>query len=448
MNPRRCRAAAGLDLLLAVALGWPAHCSAAAPRSALVPVRQGGSGGSALLASSIFGARPAFGSGPGALAAPQVALRLSPAALSVPGVALSPAAVVPSVTAVPGPAALGAPAVTAVSALAGLESWSSEAPQGKAPDPQALAVLWDGASHKAPVAAILGEEPALAVPAQALEPARAETAEPGSSGAQEVPGSVFGWRPVQDSPDHGVAPLDSLIRKVLGWKSHGLAAGFTLTGPAGPDTRVFLYGERHTDKALIAENMRRLAGHIRPGQGAMILEEGYFGPTLRGRAALEYLEAKGIESDWLAGGEASAAGLEIKGWDDKEAYDASKHPYLQHHMNLLDINQHLYSGARGWPYYVDLGRKAYAAFRNWLVVRRLAIAARNGVLDASIRDALAESERTGKTLHVIAGSEHLLEKPYWLDAPLFGRIRMRKTLRESLGAAPAWAAKPADSAGR
>jgi hypothetical protein len=204
---------------------------------------------------------------------------------------------------------------------------------------------------------------------------------------------------------------------------------------------VFLYGERHTDKSLIAENMRRIAQDIRPGRGALILDEAYFGPRLFGSEALRYLGTKGLDPESLP----DAGSIEVSGWDDKEVYDETRHPSLQHHMNLLDLNQYLYSPDRGLRYYANLARKARETFRNWLEMRRGAIGRRNAVLDRSVAAALKDADGGGKSVHIIAGAEHLVEKPYWLDTPLFGRPRIRKSLLDALGGWSYWGGKPADS---
>ncbi|HAH05747.1 MAG TPA: hypothetical protein DCM05_04345 [Elusimicrobia bacterium] len=357
--------------------------------------------------------------------------------VSVPIVPVMPAlspAYSPALSLLPSLASVAPLPSVSAPVLAGLSAWQTQAASPRPADPKAL---WDGAVKKAAPALT----PVLALPAAPWAPRLAAPA-PGHRGvgAETVPGSVFDWRPVEKSPGHGFPLLDRLIRWFLSRKSSSFKDGFELPGSRREDAGVFLYGERHTDKALIAENMRRLAENVQPGKGALVLDEAYFGPRLFGREALDYLEAKGLDPDSLP----DAVSIEVSGWDDREIYDRTLHPSLQHHMNLLDINHHLYSPERGWGYYAALARKARETFKNWLGLRREAIGGRNRVLDDSLRTALKEADREGKSLHLIAGAEHLLEKPYWLDAPLFG-TRIRKGLLRALEGRPYWGGKPADS---
>jgi len=310
-----------------------------------------------------------------------------------------------------------------------------------APQTATLAVLWDGTGLRH-LAAPGGDEPLAAGPLDGVAPsgpASVRLAAPGR--AEVVPGSIFDWKPVAASPDHGFAPLDRLIRRLMQRKSEGYKAGYVLTN-ASPrdDARVFFYGERHTDRALIRENMRRLATDVRPGRGALILDEAYFGPRLFGSAALRYLQAKGLDPESL-----ETADLQVDGWDDPAVYGQSNRLSLQYHMDLLELNHQLHSPTRGVRYYADFARRAYAALRDWLVLRWRAIARRNIELDRSVRSALAEADAAGKSLHVIAGAEHLLGKPWWSQTPLLGRVRFRPALRRALGGRPYWAGKPPDS---
>ena len=194
--------------------------------------------------------------------------------------------------------------------------------------------------------------------------------------------------------------------------------------------------------------MRRIASDIRPGQGAVVLDEGYLGPRLFGSAAVEYLEKKGLDPAWLGPGAKFGAGVEVAGWDERDAYDESKHPLLQHHMNMLDLTGYLYSPEHGMRYYAELARKAYATFKNWLVLRRLAITQRNLVLDRSVKAALAQAQVSGNSLHVIAGAEHLVQRPLLAKIPVIGRLHVRRSLIRALGGQAYWVGKPADSPSR
>jgi hypothetical protein len=77
-------------------------------------------------------------------------------------------------------------------------------------------------------------------------------------------------------------------------------------------------------------------------------------------------------------------------------------------------------------------------------MRKAALGPRNVSLDRSIAAALQSSRDTGRSVHVIAGSEHLLEKPDWRSTPI-GPYRIRKALAAVLTGTPYWAEKPADS---
>ena len=204
---------------------------------------------------------------------------------------------------------------------------------------------------------------------------------------------------------------------------------------------MYFYGERHSDGDLIKENMRLLAADMRPGRPAIVLVEGYTGPALRGYAAARYLFDRGLDDAALPDGSV----LELRGWDTIDGYAASKHPLLQHHMDLLELNRLAHTDQRGLRYYIDIARAAWAAIRGWSELWETAIVARNGDLDRAVSRAAAEADRTGATVHVIAGADHLLEKPRLSRLPLLGRPAFRRGLREALGVRPYWAGKPPDS---
>jgi hypothetical protein len=382
------------------------------------------------------------------LQTPSVAL-LPAATLGAPS--LSPALLAPEPSVViplVGPQLLAAapapaPALEQVApALAALEAWQSKAAQRSTPASSNLSLLWDGAHLETPAAPGDAVSPLSA--GSAFEP---RLAAPEMSGFAEItPGSIFDWKPVAQSPGHGLPLLDRLARRILGREDGRFRLGYEMTNSARrEEVRVFLYGERHTDPGLIRENMRRIAADIRPGRGAVVLDEGYLGPRLFGSAAIEYLEKKGLDPEWLGPGAAFSADVEVAGWDEKDSYDESKHPLLQHHMNLLDLNGHLYSPEQGLRYYALLARKALATFKNWMVLRRLAITQRNLVLDRSVKAALAQAQSSGKSLHVIAGAEHLVQRPLLAGVPVIGRFHVRRSLIRALGGASYWVGKPADS---
>ncbi|MBI5241797.1 MAG: hypothetical protein HY926_15095 [Elusimicrobia bacterium] len=368
---------------------------------------------------------------------PRPSAPLSPLVPLLSAPSLSPLPVVPVLHAAPAAAVAAAPAAPV---LGGLALWYAQSSEDAPPDAPALARLWDGGG-KAPAA----PEAAVSPVPDGGSASAPVLAAPNLSGSAEFsPGSVFDWKPVESSPDHGLPLVDRVVRWVLGRQSGRFGAGYEMTdSPRREAAQVFFYGERHSDQGLIKENMRRIASDLRPGQGALILDEGYLGPTLYGSAALEYLEKKGLELDWLGERADSGAGIEVAGWDDREVYDRSKHPLLQHHMNLLDLNHHLYSAERGLRYYRDLAAKAWETLKNWRVLRRLAITERNAVLDRAVQGALDEAERTGQSLHVIAGGEHLVERPL-----LAGRPQMRRGLVQALGGRAYWAGMPIESSER
>ncbi|MFI5346516.1 MAG: hypothetical protein ACHQ51_09105 [Elusimicrobiota bacterium] len=289
--------------------------------------------------------------------------------------------------------------------------------------------------------------PAPAAPRTGLLPsAHPEDAE-GYAELSE-PGSVFGWQPIEKSPGHGFPPLDALIRRALAEPAvPAFDRGFELSGALRrEDARVYFYGERHTDGGLIAENMRRLVEDARPGKPVIILVEGYTGWAMRGHDALKYLAARGLDADALAAKGVGGSMVEVRGWDTIDGYNASKHPLLQHHMNLLELNRLSHSDLRGWRYYRDFARAALTAWRSREDLQKIAIHDRNRDLDDAVARAADDADAIGATVHVIAGADHLQENPR-LNAAL-GRL-LRPTFRASLRAALAgrafWASMPASS---
>jgi hypothetical protein len=255
--------------------------------------------------------------------------------------------------------------------------------------------------------------------------------------ADVPPGGIFDWNPIEKSPGHGFPPLDWLIRKTLGLKDRRFSEGFDLTNAEDPSrVRVFLYGEKHTSRAVIRENMSRLAESLRSGGGGLVLVEAYFGPSLRGSQALGYLRDAGMterDSSSLKG-----LRLEVRTWDDPEAWAHANHIQLQLHMEVYGLNRLAFGEERGLGYYLRFARAAAEAFRDWRRLREAAIETRNLSLDKALAKALAEAGPAGLSVHVIAGTEHLAQA-----APL-GRARLRRGLLEALGGRTYWARRPAD----
>ncbi len=296
--------------------------------------------------------------------------------------------------------------------------------------------------------------------APALAPAPARTLETATPAVNEhpedpnglktitEPGSVFGWQPIAQSPGHGLPMVDALIRRVLAEKKSGYPEGFTLPGSAQPEAaRVHFYGERHTDGQLISANMKRLVSDARTGKPMIVLVESYVGWTLRGWSAVKYLADRGLDPDALIEKGVAIADLEVRGWDSPDHYQASQHPMLQHHMDLLELNRLAHGTERGWRYYRDFARAALTAWRSYREVWRVAIVARNGDLDRAVAKAAAEADETGATVHVIAGTDHLMQNPRVAGLPLIGRLTLRRSLRAALGGRPFRASPPPNTQG-
>ncbi|NNN04837.1 MAG: hypothetical protein HKL90_02955 [Elusimicrobia bacterium] len=315
------------------------------------------------------------------------------------------------------------------------------------------------AAEKGTLAAICDDARLFASQVEAsVEPAPEPAAAPGTDlrpsahpedaeGYAEIsqPGSVFGWQPIENSPGHGVAPLDALIRFALAERTAPeRAAGFEIPGAARrQDARVYFYGERHTDGGLIAANMRRLVEDARPGKPVLVLVEGYTGWTMHGYDALKYLAARGLDPEALAAKGVRGDQVEVRGWDTIDGYGASKRPLFQHHMNLLELNGLASSDLRGWRYYRAFARAAWTAWLSRRELERVAIVARNGDLDAAVARAAADADASKATVHVIAGADHLLEHPRLSALPM--RPAFRKALRAALSGRAFWASMPASS---
>lgn len=267
--------------------------------------------------------------------------------------------------------------------------------------------------------------------------------DPNGYASVNVPGSIFGWQPIEASPGHGLPPLDALIRRVLGEKKSAYAKGFEISGAARrEDARVYFYGERHTDGELISANMKRLVEDARPGKPMIVLVEGYTGWSLRGWPAVKYLADRGLDPDALTAKDITSGDVEVRGWDVSGNYDDSKHPMLQHHMNLLALNHLAHGDLRGWSYYREFAREALTAWRSFQEMWRAAIVARNGDLDRAVAKAGEDADAAGATVHVIAGTDHLMQNPRLVGWPLIGRPSMRATLRGALGGRAFWASQP------
>jgi len=258
-----------------------------------------------------------------------------------------------------------------------------------------------------------------------------------------VPGSIFGWKPIEESPNHGLPPLDALIRRVLSDKDGAYAKGFELAGAAKrEDARVHFYGEKHTDGDLISANMRRIVEDARPGKPMIVLVEGYTGWSLRGYQAMKYLADRGLDPDALLEKGIASADVEVRGWDTATNYDASKHPLLQHHMDKLALNHLAHGETRGWTYYREFARAALVAWRGFQELWKLAIVARNKDLDLAVERAAQDADAWGGTVHVIAGTDHLMQNPRLVGWPIIGRPAFRKSLRAALAGRPFWASQP------
>lgn len=290
------------------------------------------------------------------------------------------------------------------------------------------------------------EDSVAPAPAPALAPAtphEVHPEDPDGYASVAVPGSIFGWKPIEQSPNHGLPPLDALIRRVLTDKKSAYAKGFEIAGTVRrEDARVYFYGERHTDGKLITANMKRLVEDARPGRPMIVLVEGYTGWSLRGWPAVKYLADRGLEPSELTEKGIQSGAIEVRGWDVSENYDASKHPLLQHHMDNLAINHLAHGELRGWRYYRELARAALVAWRSYRELWQAALVVRNGDLDRAVAKAAADADAAGATVHVIAGTDHLMQNPRLVGWPLIGRPSMRLTLRDALGGRPFWASTP------
>lgn len=267
----------------------------------------------------------------------------------------------------------------------------------------------------------------------------------GDQGAVATPGSIFGWKPWAEAPGHGLLPIDAAVRRFFAGPADRLARGFEFRGaPRREDARVFLYGEKHSDKALIETNMRALARDMDAERGGVVLVEGYLGPTLRGTMAARFLESRGLDPEWLTEREVPLSLIEVRGWDEPISHDAGTRPSLRHHMALLELNILMYSEQRGLPYYKKLYGALKAVWRAYFEMRRAVIDARNVVLDRAVKEAVDDAGAQDQTVHVVAGAEHLLERPLLARVPLLGGMRMRKSLAAVLAGLPWWASKPAE----
>lgn len=279
-----------------------------------------------------------------------------------------------------------------------------------------------------------------------LEEPVAHPEDPENLKANSIEGSVFGWKPIETSPNHGFPPLDALIRWALAPKKSPYAKGFDLPGAgARADAAVLFYGERHTDGGLITENMRRIVEDAKPGRPMIVLVEGYTDWAKRGYAAVKYLADRGLDPDSLAAKGIPSGNVEVRGWDVENNYAASKHPLLQHHMNLLELNRLAHSEDRGWSYYKNFARAAWDTIKGWQELWQLALVVRNGDLDRAVARAVDDSGANGATVHVIAGTDHLMQNPRLAGIPWFGRPKFRRSLHAALGGRSYWAGQPANT---
>jgi adenylate kinase len=268
--------------------------------------------------------------------------------------------------------------------------------------------------------------------------------DPDGHAANAVEGSVFGWKPIETSPGHGFAPLDALIRWALKEKKSPYAGGFELAGAkTHSDASVHFYGERHTDGNLIKANMGRLLADAKAGRQMVVLVEGYTGRDLLGQEALEYLAKRGLDAEAVK--KKGVGGVIVSSWEG-ENYEISQRPLLRHHMELLELNRLAHSELRGWRYYAAVARAGWTAWLGRRELWKIAIGERNKDLDAAVAAAAAAAKSSGATVHVIAGTDHLMQKPRlgaalpWLFKPAF-----RESLKAALGGGPYWASQPANT---
>lgn len=348
----------------------------------------------------------------------------------------------PLLPAVPTPVAQAA-AVPA--SAAGLAEVAAQARESAAPSPAfspLSAALFDGSARPAP-SAVPASLPTRNG-ARDLEPSGFRGDLQGDQGAVAEPGSIFGWRPWDQAPTHGLPFVDRWVARAFDSKARAKDPGFEFQGaPTRAAARVFLYGETHSDKGLIERNMRALAADMDPEKAGLVLVEGYLGPDLHGTEAVLFLERRGLDADLLAARGVDFSRVRVRGWDEPASHDASTPLVLRHHMELLALN-HLTHDGKGLLYYPRLAAQAARTALAWVRMRAAAIGLRNAVLDASVADAVARMGQAGGTVHVVSGSEHFLEKPTWLSRPL-GRARLRRGLAAVLAGVPYWAEKPAES---
>lgn len=378
-------------------------------------------------------------------------LTLTPAfALPVlPHASLTQPAILPSVAipraAVAQTAAHASPNAVVPVAAAPLEAVAAlaQGPAGPAPAfAGAARSLFDGAAKPSFGAVAFGVPTRNGV--SQLGPSAFRGDLQGDQGAVSEPGSVFGWRDWAKAPTHGLPFVDRWIARAFGHTADKPGPGFEFRGAAKrSDARVFLYGEKHSDKALVAVNMAALTRDMDKERGGMVLVEGYLGPELFGTEAVRFLERRGLDADGLAEAGVPFSEVRVRGWDDQDAHDASTPLVLRHHMELLALNSLTYDG-KGLLYYPRLLKQAWRTFTAYVAMRKAALGPRNVSLDRSIAEALKSSRETGRSVHIVAGSEHLLQKPDWLSAPI-GGYRIRKTLAAVLAGTPYWASKPPDS---
>lgn len=385
---------------------------------------------------------------PTAVIAPKLTLTAALTAPFVPTLSI-PTPVLPT-AAIPHPTPLplageGARKEVKVAAAAPLEAVAALArgPAGPAPAfAGAARSLFDGAAKPSFGAVAVGIPTRNGI--SQLGPAGFRGDLQGDQGAVAEPGSVFGWRAWDKAPTHGLPFVDRWVARAFGGTAETPAPGFEFRGaPRRTDARVFLYGEKHSDKALVAQNMAAMTRDMDKERGGLVLVEGYLGPELFGTEAVMFLERRGLDVDAFAGSGVPFSEIRVRGWDDVEAHDASTPLVLRHHMELLALNSLTYDG-KGPLYYPRLFKQAWRTFTAYVAMRKAALGLRNVSLDRSLAEALRSSKETGRSVHVVAGSEHLLQKPDWLSAPL-GPYKLRKALAAVLAGTPYWANKPADS---
>ncbi|MCX5790584.1 MAG: hypothetical protein NTX64_19120 [Elusimicrobia bacterium] len=273
-----------------------------------------------------------------------------------------------------------------------------------------------------------------------------------ADGHKPVLDSLFdGGRPqdpvVEMPAERGIPPIEAGLRAYFNRKDTLLRAAFEKDNVGGDRSKadVFVYAEDHSDKALIGHNMDRLYEDIKPGRGAILLIEGYSAAAPMGMLEkIAYLKKKGLDTKGLMDkGVSLKDGIEVRGWDDAAALEKGG-AMVREYVGDLAVLKRLAGLQTGRVQkYTNLLRQASKTMKQWLAARNVVITQRNKSLDASLEKALADARATGRSVHVIAGSQHLFERPLMSEVPLAGGMRLRKSLKKELSGGRYVVEKPA-----